>query len=76
MVEYCKCDKSEVNTKSTDKIFERCVNCKQVIGRQPNICKYYNERGYCDLAEEMHFTYPCKVNGEFSKCKNGAKEGE
>lgn len=39
-----------------------------------NYCKYYNQQGRCNLAEEKGFTYVCRVKGDYNICKNGVKE--
>ena len=73
-MQYCTCDKQEANGNSTDKFYIRCLNCKKPIKRHPDMCKYFLETGYCNLAEENHYTMRCRINGEFKKCANGVNE--
>ena len=72
-MEYCTCEEQKISENSNDYIYERCINCKNPIRRKPNMCLYALETGYCELAERNNYTYSCKVNGDFTKCKNGKR---
>jgi len=67
----CECDKQKVDEKVHDYIYELCSNCGGIIGRKAHICKSLLRSGYCKIAEMNNYSYPCRVNGEYTKCANG-----
>ena len=67
----CKCDKAEIDTNLHSYAFYLCKNCGGALKRKESICVYFLTSGYCRLAATKQYTINCRVNGDFTKCKNG-----
>lgn len=74
MLKNCECDARQVDEKVNDYIYEKCQNCGGIIERKAHICRDFKDDGYCKKAERNHYTYPCTINGDFTKCKGYDKE--